>query len=67
MEDDSDIREGIADISQKLHDTAELNNKISENINTLHQKVDILAMTDDNEIREGISDIQEIYLILLTN
>ena len=59
MTDDSEIREDISEIAEKLNKTSETDNKISEMLEALHSKVDILAMTDDSEIREDISEIAE--------
>ena len=59
LSNDSDIRENISDISEKLDKTSDFDNKISEILETLNNKVDILAMSDDSDLRDGISEIYE--------
>ena len=38
----------------------ESNPKLEELISTLHNKVDVLAMSDDNDIQEGITEIRDL-------
>ncbi len=59
LNDDSDIKDEISEISEKINKNSENSTKISEMLEGLHSKVDILALNDDSEMKEDIFEISE--------
>lgn len=55
-----EVNEKINELIEKIGQTAEGTDKVSEMLKVLHEKVDVLAMSDDTDIRDEIDDIKNL-------